>query len=582
MGNTTDSLLAAARSVTPESPDRLMGALLATGEEASVALLTLALAAERVRAVGFNAWRLPLRTRGSLRDADPVAVDTTRIQAVLGVRDAIVFPGFVGVDETGVPSLLGRGGSDLTALFLGDALGAAEVRLVKDVDGIFPADPRCGRGSGPHRTRGSGVRTAVSRAPCSTLTWSQARTIGGGVVQPKANRFRGTQGTWLPGDRVVGEGDECGKAASVAGGTLSAPVAVLGATGIVGQRLVRMLDGHPLFHLAEAVGSGRRAGQRYGDAVPWVIGGDPPPGAAALEILAHGKLLRSRVVLSALPSSVARETEPALADAGHIVCTNASAHRMRSDTPLIVPEVNAEAIGGVAAQPWSASGGALVANPNCVVVGLALALAPIERAFGIESATLVTLQALSGAGLSGLNAVEVAGNVIPDIRGEEEKIGPELNKILDADIEVAVAVNRVPVIDGHTAHVFCKLRAPATHPEAVRVLRDYRSPLHPGSLPTLPARPLVVRTESDRPQPRLDADAEAGMAVTVGRIRPAPPPHDLALVVVVHNGIRGAAGACLANAELCLAHLGPGALTPPGEANRDRHVKQILHNVNRT
>lgn len=212
MGNTTDSLLAAARSVTPESPDRLMGALLATGEEASVALLTLALAAERVRAVGFNAWRLPLRTRGSLRDADPVAVDTTRIHAVLGDHDAIVFPGFVGVDETGVPSLLGRGGSDLTALFLGDALGAAEIRLVKDFDGIFPADPRCGRGSGgPHQTSGSGVRTAVSRSACPTLTWCQARTIGGGVVQPKAIDFAELRGLGFRVTGLSGKGTSVGR-----------------------------------------------------------------------------------------------------------------------------------------------------------------------------------------------------------------------------------------------------------------------------------------------------------------------------------------------------------------------------------
>lgn len=341
------------------------------------------------------------------------------------------------------------------------------------------------------------------------------------------------------------------------------PVAVLGATGLVGQRLVRMVDGHPLFHLAEVIGSARRAGRRYGDAVPWAIGGDPPPDAAGLDLVAPDRPLASQMVLSALPSAVAQETELALARSGHVVCTNASAHRMRADTPLIVPEVNADAIGGIAAQPWSRAGGALVANPNCVVVGLAMALAPIERAFGIESATVVTLQALSGAGLSGLNSVEVAGNIIPGISGEEEKIGPELNKILGADIEVAVAVNRVPVLDGHTAHVFCRLRALANHRDVARVLRDFRSPLVPGSLPTLPERPLLVRAEPDRPQPRLDADAESGMAVTVGRIRPTPPPHHLALVVCVHNAIRGAAGACLANAELCVSHLGKGSLTAP-------------------
>lgn len=357
------------------------------------------------------------------------------------------------------------------------------------------------------------------------------------------------------------------------------PAAVLGATGIVGQRLVRMLERHPFFRLAEVAGSRRRAGRLYADTTPWALGGDPPAAAAGLQLLAPGEPLQSRLVLSALPSGVAAETEPALARAGHVVCTNASAHRMRPDTPLIIPEVNAEAISRIATQSWSASGGALVANPNCVVVGLAMALAPIERAFGIESATVVTLQALSGAGLTGVNAVEVSGNVIPSIRGEEEKIGPELNKILETDIEVAVAVNRVPVLDGHTAHVFFRLRDPVTHLEASEVLRGFRWSLTAGTLPSLPARPLVVRGESDRPQPRLDAGAEAGMAVTVGRIRPAPPPHQLAMVVVVHNGIRGAAGACLANAELCLTHLGPEALTPAGEPIYDRHVKQTLHNV---
>ncbi len=350
-------------------------------------------------------------------------------------------------------------------------------------------------------------------------------------------------------------------------------MAVLGATGIVGQRLVRMLDGHPRFRLAEVAASERRAGERYGDTVCWAIGGGPPAESAGLELRAPGVPLRSPVVLSALPSSAAEEIELSLARSGHVVCTNASVHRLRPDTPLIIPEVNAGAIAGIAAQPWCEAGGALVANPNCVVAGLAMALAPMDRAFGIESATVVTLQALSGAGLAGLNAVEVAGNVIPWIRGEEEKIGPELNKILRTDIEVATAVNRVPVLDGHTAHVFCKLRRPASHLDAIRVLRDFRPSAALSALPTLPARPLIVRTEPHRPQPRLDADAEAGMAVTVGRVRPAPPPHDLALVAVVHNGIRGAAGACLANAELCAAYVGHDALTRGRTVRRPEPVQ---------
>ena len=332
--------------------------------------------------------------------------------------------------------------------------------------------------------------------------------------------------------------------------------AVLGATGIVGQRLVRMLDAHPWFRLTEVAGSERSAGRRYGDAAAWAIGGDPPEDARDLEVVAPGDELRSRLVLSALPSGAARETEPSLARAGHIVCTNASAHRLHPDVPLLVPEVNPAAADGLRGQPWARSGGALTANPNCVVAGLALALTPVHRAFGIESATVVTLQAVSGAGLGGVGSVQIAANAVPWIRGEEEKIGPELNKILDADIDVAVAVNRVPVLDGHMAHAFCKLRRPASPRDAARALRDFRPPAAASALPTVPARPLVVRTEPDRPQPRLDVDAAAGMAVSVGRIRAAPSPHDLALVVVAHNGVRGAAGACIANAELSVRTLG--------------------------
>ena len=238
MGETTDSLLSAARSVTPAPPDSLIGALLATGEEASVALLVLALAARRVRASGFNAWRVPVRTRGPLDDADPVSVDAAMLRHTLRTHDAVAFPGFIGVDSTGVPSVLGRGGSDLTALFLGHALGAAEVRLVKDVGGVFPSDP-AGRHGGHSRAAAAHpahpatppahpapapahpatapahpaptpahpatppahtatppthpatgpATSARAPTPFATLTWSQARAIGGGVVQPKALDF---------------------------------------------------------------------------------------------------------------------------------------------------------------------------------------------------------------------------------------------------------------------------------------------------------------------------------------------------------------------------------------------------------
>ncbi len=330
------------------------------------------------------------------------------------------------------------------------------------------------------------------------------------------------------------------------------PVAVLGATGIVGQRLVQMLAGHPSLRLAEVAASSRSAGQAYADVVRWNLTGDIPGAASGLPIRTVRDPLRSRLVLSALPRSVATDLEPALARAGHVVCSNASAHRQRADVPLIIPEINAGDLACTRAQPWFARGGALVANPNCVVAGVALALAPIERSFGIEEATIVTLQALSGAGLNGTGAVQMSGNVVPWISGEAEKVGPELNKILGTRIRVAASTNRVPVLDGHMAHVFLKLRTPAQPEEVERSLLDYRPRPSLPDLPTLPERFLAVRPEPDRPQPRLDIGASRGMAVSVGRIRSAPP-HDLALVTVVHNGVRGAAGACLANAELCVA-----------------------------
>ena len=271
------------------------------------------------------------------------------------------------------------------------------------------------------------------------------------------------------------------------------PVAVLGATGIVGQRLVRMLDGHPSLRLASVAASRRRAGERYGDAVRWSLGGDPPAKAADLPLRVATEPPECRVVLSALPSGVARELEPALAEAGHIVSTNASAHRLRADVPLLVPEVNPQALALAARQPWSEGGGRLVANPNCVVAGLALALAPLQETFGIESATVVTLQAVTGAGLHGIGSVQIGGNAIPWIPGEEEKIGPELNKILGTDIPVAASVNRVPVLDGHTANVFLKLASPASP-------RRRRRGAHRVQGPAVPAGPAFAsRTTAHRP-----------------------------------------------------------------------------------
>ncbi len=335
------------------------------------------------------------------------------------------------------------------------------------------------------------------------------------------------------------------------------PTAVLGATGIVGQRLASLLETHPWFRLAEVVASGRSAGRRYEN-------------APHLEVRGLDAPIESPLVLSALPSGIAKEVDAALAQAGHIVSTNASAWRLDPGVPLVIPEVNPQAVDIVRSQPWAGAGGALIANPNCVVAGLALALAPLHRAFGIEAAVVVTLQAASGAGRNGVGAVAVLDNAIPWIPGEEEKIEPELRKILDCEIAVTAAVNRVPVLDGHLAHVFLSLRHPASPADAERVLGDFRAPSAASALPSVPSRPLIVRGEPDRPQPRLDRDAGGGMAVSVGRVRRSGPPHDLALAVLSHNGVRGAAGACLANAELTTpSHLRPRAAfpSPPRETS---------------
>jgi aspartate-semialdehyde dehydrogenase len=332
------------------------------------------------------------------------------------------------------------------------------------------------------------------------------------------------------------------------------PVAVLGATGIVGQHLVRILHGHPWFRLAEVAASRRGRGRRYGDAVSWGIDGELPEEAYGIPLKAVEDTLESPVVLSALPSAVADEVEPALARMGHLVSSNASALRARPDVPLVVPEVNATSLSLLVDQPWAKSGGAVVTNPNCVVAGLAPVMKLLDDEWRIGSGVVVTLQSLSGAGLDGPSALAMTGNVVPYIDGEEEKIGAELCKILGRDVPLDVAVNRVPVIHGHLAHLFLRFESPTSLSHATALLQAAGAE-DSEHLPTLPQHPIRVLLDDDRPQPRLDADWQGGMGVSVGRVRSVEC-HDLALTVLVHNLVRGAAGACLANAELAVRWLG--------------------------
>ncbi len=327
------------------------------------------------------------------------------------------------------------------------------------------------------------------------------------------------------------------------------PVTVLGATGVVGQRLLRRLAEHPWFEVAHLVASERSVGKRYGE-IPWRIAGPRPSAFDDLRLVeASSDQAFAPLVFSALEAAAAREIEPAFARAGAIVCSNASAFRMDPCVPLLVPEINAEALSLVEAQR-SARGwkGAILCNPNCTTTILALALAPLHQAFGIEAVFMASLQAASGAGHPGVPSLDLLGNVVPHIPGEEAKVEEELPKILDAAIPISALCHRVPVIEGHTEAVSVKLRG-APSLDAVReALASWTPRLE---LPSAPPRPIHLHQAEDRPQPRLDAESEGGMAIHLGRLRPCPI-LGLKFTALGSNTERGAAGGALLNAELAV------------------------------
>jgi aspartate-semialdehyde dehydrogenase len=336
------------------------------------------------------------------------------------------------------------------------------------------------------------------------------------------------------------------------------PVAILGATGAVGQRFVSLLDGHPWFRVVALAASDRSAGRRYGEAVRWFLEAPIPEWARDMQVVACRPGIDARVAFSGLDAKVAGEIEDEFARAGHAVVSNSRNHRMDPDVPLLIPEVNADHLELIEAQKRRRQGrGFIVTNPNCSTVGLAMAAAPIHRAFGVTRLLAVTLQAVSGAGYPGVPSADILDNVLPFIGGEEEKIESETLKILGtarapADFAVSAHCHRVHVSDGHTIAASFGIRERTSPEEATRVLREFRSPLGELGLPSLPERPVVVRDEPDRPQPRFDRLAGRGMVVSVGRVRRCPV-LDLKLVALVHNTIRGAAGIAILNAELLKA-----------------------------
>ncbi len=340
-------------------------------------------------------------------------------------------------------------------------------------------------------------------------------------------------------------------------------VAVLGATGSVGQRYIELLENHPNFRLAEVVGSERSAGKRYGDAADWRLSAAPTKEAAGMELKHPEEPVQSPVVFCSLPGGIARETELKLASEGHYVFSNARDNRMDDDVPLMIPEVNWEHATAIKVQQQNRgfSKGFVVTNPNCSTIHLVLALKPIWDAFGIEQCMVTTMQAVSGAGYPGVPSLDMIDNVVPYIGGEEEKMESESRKLLGsfngngfeyADLLMSAQCNRVPVRHGHLETVNLKLGTKASAGEVMEVLRSFRGRPQALNLPSAPEAPVIVRDQADRPQPALDRDAANGMASVVGRVRDCPI-FGIKFVVLGHNTIRGAAGASILNAEMLLA-----------------------------
>jgi aspartate-semialdehyde dehydrogenase len=335
-------------------------------------------------------------------------------------------------------------------------------------------------------------------------------------------------------------------------------VAVLGATGSVGQRFVQLLAGHPWFRLAEVVASERSAGQPYRQAAEWRLSANLPDEAGDLVVKDYQAELKSPVVFSALPGEVAEEIEQRMAREGRALFSNTSFHRMTPDVPLMIPEVNPDHACAIEVQRrnrgWS---GFIVTNPNCSAIHLVLALKPLQDAFGIDALVVTTMQAVSGAGYPGVPSLDIVDNVVPFINTEEEKMTEETKKLLGgfdgefrpASITMSAHCNRVAVRDGHTECVSIRFATPATPLEAVRAMASFRAKPQELHLPSAPERPIIVREEPNRPQPLLDRDAEHGMATTVGRVRECPL-LGVKFVLLGHNTIRGAAGASILNAEL--------------------------------
>lgn len=353
------------------------------------------------------------------------------------------------------------------------------------------------------------------------------------------------------------------------------PVAILGATGLVGQRFITLLHNHPWFEIAELAASDNSVGKKYGDAAKWQLPFEIPESLAEMTVLpCDPERVQAPLVFSALPTDIAGELEVAFAKRGAIVSSNASPHRMDADVPLVIPEVNPEhlALAEVQKQKY-ASDGFIICNGNCTTIHLALGLAPLHKRFGLKKVIVTSMQALSGAGYPGVPSLDIIDNVVPYIGGEEEKVEIETVKFLGeykngvvafAPIRVSAHCNRVATRDGHLETVSVEFADKPSAGDIIAAFDEFRGLPQELNLPLAPNRPTVYRREKDRPQVKLDRDVEKGMATIIGRLRECNV-LDYKFVLLGHNTLRGAAGATVLNAELLYAQ---GLLNNVGQSVR--------------
>ncbi|HVL48042.1 MAG TPA: aspartate-semialdehyde dehydrogenase [Candidatus Thermoplasmatota archaeon] len=332
-------------------------------------------------------------------------------------------------------------------------------------------------------------------------------------------------------------------------------VAVLGATGAVGQRFIELLENHPVFQVSELVASERSASKTYGEAANWILASPMPKAARDREVRLATDDLDADVCFSAIPSGIAGKVETDLAARGYKVFSNAKDHRMDADVPLIIPEVNPEHAALVERQRTD---GFIVTNGNCVGIPLTMALKPLHDKWGVERVNVVSFQAVSGAGYPGVPSLDILGNVIPYIGNEEEKVETEPLKMLGklgsrgvvpAPIAISATCVRVPVEEGHSLAAHVQLKKKAKSEDVAALMAAWRGRPQELKLPSAPRSPLVVRFEANRPQPRRDILEGNGMAVSVGRVR-ADPLASVKFFLTSANTIRGAAGCSILNAEL--------------------------------